>query len=287
MHLTDTLHHFDYWVVVSWLVEWTFAFGFSRFARWKASRQGGEAYAQWALLPAYEAMILFKKAGLVILLVLHYQMENPHIESGAWSPISIAAMRFGTWVYKLTYVTVFYVLWAQSAGIVTLRRSMGVTLMLALVVATINFLEMAGHFNFKVVKYNTEHNTTFSLVPSFSGGVGYSSFTTSVPGVMTEVKGMNSGIAAMSFWVALTASILGVIGIGLTSIKAYPPPRQPALWVALYALFVTLKWIEFFCMWTSVQDAFGFNPLILFGVVEMPFKYYIMLLDSRVTHIRT
>ena len=34
----------------------------------------------------------------------------------------------------------------------------------------------------------------------------------------------------------------------------------------------------------SVIDSFGFSPLVLWGVIEVPVKVYIMLLDSRVSH---
>ena len=48
-------------------------------------------------------------------------------------------------------------------------------------------------------------------------------------------------------------------------------------------LFVVLSFGNYFADWPAVQSAFGFNPTILFGIFELPIKYYIMLLDSRVS----
>ena len=55
------------WVCLLWLAEWLLALGFSRFARWMARRGGGEKWASFALLPAYESAMVFKKVGVVSL----------------------------------------------------------------------------------------------------------------------------------------------------------------------------------------------------------------------------
>ena len=74
--------------------------------------------------------------------------------------------------------------------------------------------------------------------------------------------------------------------MGLISVKLCPPPRQVGLVAFLYAMFVILLFATYLSTWTSVEIAFGFDPALLFGVIEMPLKYYIMLLDSRVRHAR-
>ena len=133
------------------------------------------------------------------------------------------------------------------------------------------------------MEYNSAHNTTFAEWPSFVGD-GPSRLSTSVPEYGTEFSVLYFSV--IYFWTGLAAGILGVIGMGFISVKLCPPPRQVGMVAVLYAIWVILQFASYFASWTSVQIAFGFDPALLFGVIEMPLKYYIMLLDSRVRHAR-
>ena len=281
--------HMDIWVILIWLAEWLLAFGFSRFAAWKASHSGEDAWASWALLPAYEAAIVFKKLALVMWLVLA-QGRPPDFSSEASSAgfaVVIAGIITALSLYNFAYVTVLYALCARSAGTVTFYRAIGTTFVLALIVGAIVFFESAGGFNLYIVQYNAEHNTTIPLWPSF-GGEGPSRLTTSVPGYDQLLQfgylSLYSTICAMAFWLGLAAAILGVIGMLLISVKLCPPPRQVGLVATLFAMFVIMQFGSYFSNLVCVNNALGFSPLILFGVMEMPMRYYIMLLDSRVRH---
>ena len=197
-------------------------------------------------------------------------------------PLAQLLVCVAVWLYQFTYVTVIYVLCAKSAGTATLYRAIGTTLVLALVVGAIGFFEYAGVSNDRIVEYNSAHNTTFAEWPSF-GGEGPSRLSTSVPGYGTAFV---NPFSALYFWSGLAAAILGVMGMGLISVKLCPPPRQVGMVAVLYAMFVILLFATYLANWTSVINAFGFDPALLFGVIEMPLKYYIMLLDSRVRHAR-
>ena len=241
---------------------------------------GGAAWASWALLPAYEASIMFKKVGLVIWLVGSQAVSSlpPYAASTA---VAYAVSDFAGWIYNFTYFTVIYVLSAQSAGTVTFRRAIGTTFMLALVMAVIDSLEHAGYVNHRMVSENTIDNATRHLWPSF-GGDGPSGLSSSVPG-HREIDKHHHADAAMNFWLGTTQITLGVITAVLISFKLLPHPRQLGLVTVLYSLLVTIQILEYLSFWHTIARVFGFNPFVLFGVVEMPLKYYIMLLDSRVT----
>ena len=58
-------------------------------------------------------------------------------------------------------------------------------------------------------------------------------------------------------------------------------PRQPYLAAGMWALLVVVRMVDYFAFSNTVYDAFGFNVQVLCGVLEMPIRYYIMLLDSR------
>ena len=277
------------WVCLLWLAEWLLAFGFSRFAGWMTSRGGGAKWASFALLPVYESAIVFKKIGLVVVIVGNAVLFILPVGSDL-NPVVYLIADLASSLYQFTYVIVIYVLCAKSAGTVTLYRAIGTTLVLAFVLGAIEFFETAGYDNISTVEYNSAHNTTFAEQPSF-GGEGPSRLTTSVPGYGTEYRlnvingdthGGTTILATLSFWIGLAAAILGVVGMGLIGVKLCPPPRQVGLAAALIALFVILQFGTYVSIWTSVHNAVGFYAWILFGVAEMPLKYYIMLLDSRV-----
>ena len=271
-----------------WLTEWLIAFGFSLFARQMARRGEfeGEKRASFALLPAYESTIAFKKIGLVVMMVEDALYGTLPFGSDL-QPVALLLTFVANWLYVFTYVTVIYVLCAKSAGTATLYRAIGTTLVLAFVVGAINFFEYKGFFNVRIVDNNSAHNTTFAEWPSF-GGKGPSRLSTSVPGYGTEfsVSYFRGDLTVTYFWIGLAAAILGVLGMGLISVKLCPPPRQVGMVAVLYAMFMILLFATYLANWTSVINAFGFDPAQLFGVIEMPLKYYIMLLDSRVRHAR-
>merc|ERR1711871_1122956 len=73
---------------------------------------------------------------------------------------------------------------------------------------------------------------------------------------------------------------MGILGLGVRA-RLLSPPRQPQLFTALYVLFVITGIADYFSMWYSAYTAFGYNPMVLWGAIEMPVKAYIMLLDSR------
>ena len=273
-------------VLCTWLAEWLLAFGFSRFARWKARQGDGDKWALYALLPAYEGAIVFKKIALVAVLLLTGFEHNGFSTAAesAGSAVAFAVNWFAVQLYAFTYVTVLYVLSARSAGTITLHRAIGTTLLLALIVGSIQFFDAAGPKNQSIVKQNSAHNTSIPRWPSF-GGDGYSSLTTSAPGIDQIVIGTKSS-AAIAFWVAVAAALLGVIGTVLACTNLWRP-RQMGLAAALLAIFAATNVLSYCSLYETVFNALGFNPYILCGVVEMPLKYYILLLDSRVRHIHT
>ena len=86
-----------------------------------------------------------------------------------------------------------------------------------------------------------------------------------------------------AFWVATLTAILGTIGALIACTKPEWHPRQFRLAASLFTLWVATLFLGHLATFNWVKNAFGFTPLILIGMIEMPLKYYIMLLDSRVT----
>ena len=87
-----------------------------------------------------------------------------------------------------------------------------------------------------------------------------------------------------ALWSAILSSILGTIVALTACTKREWHPRQFRLAASLFTLWVTSLFLCYLCTLNWVTTTFGFTPYLLVGLIEMPLKYYIMLLDSRVTH---
>ena len=134
------------------------------------------------------------------------------------------------------------------------------------------------------MSHNDKFNNTIVQWPSF-GETGYSSFTTSVPGIDTFKwdKTLGRGFAAVDFWLGVTSAVLGIIGTALVCTN-WCRPRNIGLVAALYAMFMFIRTVGYLGFQIEVKDVLSFYPFVLLGTLEMPLKYYIMLLDSRVRH---
>ena len=271
------------WVLGCWFVEWLLLFLFTRFACWKA-RCGEAAWASWVLLPAYETAIMMKKAGLLLWLI-SFGFVPDRISSTTDSvkmALGTTAIGFGSWLYAFTYGTVLYVMCSQSAGTIAFYRAISLTVLMSLVSAIISYFELACVKNEQIVDLQLRHNSSVSQWPSF-GGHGPSSLNTAVPGIKNVAAGGQKTLwAASDFWTATIALTLGIICMILLCTNQWRP-RQPWLAAGLLSMFVSLQYLSYFSHWESVGEFFSFNPLILFGVLECPLKYYVMLLESRVT----
>ena len=137
--------------------------------------------------------------------------------------------------------------------------------------------------NVVITSYNDAWNTTHALWPSLTaGGVGPSGLTNTAPQTYSRFP-IQCAFHANIFWITIviTPAVAALLGLSVTA-GWLSPPRAPRLFTALCVLFVVFCIGNYFAQWPSVQSAFGFDPLILFGIFELPIKYYIMLLDSRV-----
>ena len=268
---------YDYYVEIVWLAEWGFAVCFSLFARWRA-RSGEEGWESWCLLPAYDWAIVCKKLGLVLTIVM--SGFNTEYSFGGW--VAKFVKLFSMYLYQFTYITVLYALWAPSGGTRTMVRSIAMTIGLAVFVGLMATFNEGGYVNSSIEDSNTAFNTTYSLWPSFTaGGIGESGLTSNASPVCCT-PGYSSG-AANYFWVAIAQVVVGcILALGVAAGRL-SPPRQPQLFTALYILFVMTAFADYFTLWTSVYNAFGFKITVLWGVIEVPAKYYIMLVDSMVS----
>ena len=275
------IHSYTIPVLCTWLGQWMLALSFSRFARWRARSDGGEAWARWALLPAYEAAIVFKKVGLVVLIVVTGFVSTDITSESASirTAVSWAIFFFSARMYKFTYVIVIFVLCARSAGTTNMYRSVLLMLALSCVVSAVTFFEFSGVVNEEIAATNTALNGTVPLLPSF-GGMGFSRFMTIVPG-RTEYAYPSNVFPPTFCWLALVLIATAIIGTILVWAKCWCP-RQPRLATALYVLFFVVIVLEYFTQWNVISTFFGFDALVLVGVIEVPLKYWLMLCDSNV-----
>jgi len=276
-------HSYNYAVLGVWLGQWGLLVAFSLFARFMARYD--ERWAEWCLLPAYDCAIVFKKMGLVLMLVsIGWGSTEVSADSkfgfGAWMSFFVAVS--AQILYQFTYVTVLYVLWAPSGGTRTMLGSIATTLVLAIIAGLLATFNYAGDINMAIQYANTEYNTTYWLWPSFTGGdhIGPSGLTVQAT---PQVEYSDESWAAAQFWLFIMQAAVGaVLGLGVIA-RLWSPPRQPRLFAALYVLFLLTAFGNYLAYWQAVKDAFGFNPLVLWGVIEVPVKYYIMLMDSQVS----
>lgn len=265
---------YDYYVLMFWLLEWGFIFSFSLFAR-QLARGGHEKWQQWCLLPAYDCAIVFKKVGLVLIIL----MSGLKFDFGFGGWMASFALCFAVFLYQFTYITVLYALWAPSGGTRTMVRAIASTVVLAFFVGLLTTFNAGGETNTVLSASNTLQNTTYAYWPSFTaGGVGESDLTTKGT---PQVPILFPAVSAIGFWVFIAQVVVGfVLGVAVAA-GWLSPPRRPALFSTLYVLFVLTASFDYFTSWISVMDAFGFDAMVLWGVIEVPVKFYIMLMDSR------
>lgn len=263
---------FNRWVCLAWLATWGLVFGFSRFARCRARHKGGGAWAEWALLPAYECAILLKKVCLVLVTASYgfgfMQIENM-VNHRVSTVLALSWRGFSYMLYTCTYIIVIYVLWAKSVGTVTLYRAVAVSIAVTVVTATFGFFSSLQSINEFTMRYKAMHNITVPQWPSLN---------LKAPG---QDQLDSKSLAIASFYAGVASTILGVILVALIKMQILHAPRQKTLTACLYALWTMYMFLCYFSCWKSIRHFFGFYPTLLFSVVEGPLKYYIMLLDSR------
>ena len=283
----QSIQHFNPYVICLWLLEWAAALGFSRIARWRASRDGGEKWGLYALLPVYEYTIMLGKGGMVLLLLLcGFQTSNSDDKGGydATSPsfqsaVSLVAIGVSSWLCALMNVIVIFGLCAHSAGTKTMYRSVGLTILLSFALGAVWFLQMADLINDDIKQaHNATNSTVPPLWPSFSA-----SFTKAVPGIRNMSYPRGAIWAAMFFWLGCALLLLGVAAVMLVWARLFIL-RQPNLAATLYISSIILAFGGYFRNWDAVRHGLTFNAGILILALEMPVTYWVMLSDSRVRY---
>jgi len=241
-----------------------------------------ERWSEWCLLPAFDWAIVFKKVGLVLAITCAGFVTDHSFVGWLGNFLQFVSIL----LYQFTYITVLYALWAPSGGTRTMFRAIASTVVLAFLVGLLATFNLGGYANELIEADNEHHNGTKTLWPSLTaGGVGDSGLTVyATPHAAIGGTVNNQATQSNFFWTAIGEAAVGVVLAVGVALGWWSRPRQPALFVALYVLFVMTAFANYFTQYESVTEAFGFSPLVLWGVIEVPVKVYIMLLDSRVSH---
>lgn len=85
---------------------------------------------------------------------------------------------------------------------------------------------------------------------------------------------------AVTFWMLVLFFAVGLCSIALGRSGRFHP-RQPGLLLGVWVLLLVVRVGDYLAFYVPVYLFFRFNPQLLFGIIDMPPRYYIMLLDSR------
>lgn len=272
---------FNWWVLAIWCFQWVVALGFSRFARWTVQHGGRQLWASRVLLPVYESALVLKKVALLTMILTAGFSPDFTNNYSTGSFFALYAHVFALKLYDATYVAVLYVLYAESAGTVTLWRAIAATITVAVFNSILVTFEETGDVNLWISTYNNEKNTTMALWPSFSGGVGPSAFVTSAPMPSKHVTGRFIADIGVAFWLCVGEAAVGAVALAVYAAGRWQP-RQPRLFATMSVLMFSMSVWNYCWFWQSLKSVFGFRPFVLLAIIEMPFKYYLMLLDSKV-----
>ena len=257
-----------------WLGLWLALLTLSRYARRRA-REGDTWWARWALLPIYEYTMIAKKMGIIGQIIGFGLIDSSYLhffvacEDQGFFRAGVAIWALSDSFYTWTYALVMVVLWYKSAGTTTLHRAVAITVFATLATAVVQWGVTADYVAYAAHIFG---NCTMSFPLGFNG-----SFLNAVePDYAVNKNGWGVEFTYWWFlWLTVVLSIAAVVLVHRGSVQI----RQPGLFWALVSLW-TIVIIGNALQW-PFEEKFGWYPVIVIGCIEAPFKYYIMLLDSR------
>jgi len=248
-------------VIATWLAMHVFLLFLSRFAK-RQSRRGNSAWARWALLPAFELLILVRQLSLVGNLLGWVGME---VSSGCASfgaSFTFWALSLG--IYKVINLIVYIFLVAHSAGSRTMRKALAAVVTLMLI--------------YWVVLWGEWVDSSAKHFRDFSCGLGWgpSWLQTSIPTWIGIRWTFLPYVGCLWLLMVLICFWMGtIVRARVTSWS----PRQGWLCVLLCILWASTLIAAMYS--GNFYDAAGLLPDYFIQSVELPLLYYILLKESR------
>jgi len=238
-----------YWV---WAVCIVMILGHSNLSRFMAKR-GHRNWAHWVLLPAYEIVFCFKLAGLIITTFIWQYTEYDKCAQGhIWFYYVWALFVWG-------YTVPLWFLSNDSAGTRSLMTSVGVMLLGAIIQGTVMAGEIRG----------------FDGCPGLAWGQSFLSNS------WTLHLAINRGSFIYGWDILFIVAYAGVtsfsILIGRSNATLDLSRRYSAY--ALFVLWTCQLLGEVYT--TQFSEAVGFHTPLFNDLLQMPFIWLILLLDSR------
>lgn len=183
----------------------------------------------------------------------------------------------GVGFYVWTYAWVFVILCADSAGTVAMWRGFYVVMLGSLTSALVMYGEDAGI----VSKYSGFVPECLLVEPpppalDIPGGWGPSWLTTTLP--LNHFFQWNVFAMYYFFWSTCLVAVICILLL-LTLLKGWWWPRSPLLASCLFLVWGATICMS--CFYSASYRVLGFNPWLLFGMLQGALLQVIMVLDSR------